>query len=488
MKVSLKKMLYLMSLMLLAGMVLVSCKKDDDDPDPDPDPIVEDGIYVKGAGTALADFDLKGLMKSTKNEVGQEPRATLMELFVAVKGGTDGFNIVKVAGSTQTTYGPGADFGLVAMENRDGEEPKTADFWRGSLTETDAKFTVPEDGLYHVVYDTELGVVMIARVKWGLIGAATPGGWSDDTPLEATFDLNEMKFSITGVTLFQDPWKFRYSGGWKVFIAEDGTVKVNTNLGGTPAALDPGGSDMMIDSYGVYTIELTWKLGQPFVAVVTRTGDGEPLPEYPEAMFLVGAATFYGWDTPGTKDDAIMHPLAGGGNNEGIFWKIAHLTAGEGWKLSAENWASPNLGFGEIAEFDAEGVEVTDDGGNFVVSESNMYMIVLNLRDNTTKLSVKPAAVYGIGDAFGGWDGGVEANLFTIDLENKKLVSPALPANGNIRMYTSHAWISDWWHAEFNVFDGQILYRGAGGDQEAVPGTAGQIISLMFDDNTGSIE
>ncbi len=488
MKVSLKKMLYLMSIMLLAGMVMVSCKKDDDDEDPTPPPPpVEDGLYVKGAATALTDFDLNGLMKSTKNEVGQEPRASLMEMFVAVKGGSDGFNIVKVAGATQTTYGPGADFAMVAEADLDGEEPRQG-VWRGSIAETDAKFTVPEDGLYHVVYDTELGVVMIARVVWGLIGAATPGGWSNDTPLTAAFDLNKMEFSVTEVTLFADPWKFRYSGGWKVFIDAEGTVKVNSNLGGSVSNLEPGGADMMNDSYGVYTVKITWELGKPFAAELIRTGDGDPLPEYPEAMFLVGAATFYGWDTPGTKEDAIMQTLAGGGNNEGIFWKIAHLQAGEGWKLSAENWGSPNLGFNEIAEFDADGVAVTEDGGNMVVAESNMYMIVLNLRDNTTKLSVKPAAVYGIGDAFGGWDSGVEANKFAIDLDNKWVVSPALVANGNIRMYTSHAWIPDWWNAEFNVFDGKILYRGSGGDQEAVPGTAGQVIKLQFDDNVGIIE
>ena len=46
------------------------------------------------------------------------------------------------------------------------------------LNET--QFTVPEDGLYHVIVDTEVGVIAIAKVEWGLIGGATPNGWSDD--------------------------------------------------------------------------------------------------------------------------------------------------------------------------------------------------------------------------------------------------------------------------------------------------------------------
>jgi hypothetical protein len=338
------------------------------------------------------------------------------------------------------------------------------------------------------VLDTELGIVVIARVKWGLIGAATPGGWGSDTELTATFDLNKMDFTKTEVVLFEDPYKIRYSNGWKIFIDADGTVKVNTNLGGSLSDLEPGGADMMHDDYGEFTTTVTWELGEAITANFVRTGDGPPLAEYPEAMFLVGAATAYGWDDPGTTDEALMHKLAGGGNNEGIFWKIAHLAANEGWKLAAENWGSPNLGFNEVDEFDAEGVEVTAVDGNMMVAESGMFMIVLNLRDDMVKVSVKPAEVYGIGDAFGGWDAGVEANKFTVDNEAKTITSPPLVADGNIRMYTAHAWIPDWWNAEFNVFEGKIEYRNDGGDQPAVPGTTGQIITLMFDDNTGTIE
>ena len=68
------------------------------------------------------------------------------------------------------------------------------------------------------------------------------------------------------------------------------------------------------------------------------------------------------------------------------------------------------------------------------------------------------------------------------------LISPALSASGNVRMYVSHSWIPDWWNSEFNVFGTNIEYRNDGGDQAAVPGTAGQKVTLHFDDNTGSIK
>ncbi|NLN96035.1 MAG: SusF/SusE family outer membrane protein [Bacteroidales bacterium] len=484
----LRKLLYLMGVLLLASMVMIACKKDD--PDPDPTPQVEDGIYIKGAGTALVEFDLKGLMKPTLNENGQEERAELLELFVAVKGGSEGFNIVKVAGTTHTVYGPGADFAQITEDEWDtsNEYPRTSRFWRGLIAETDAKFTIPNDGLYQVVYDTELGVVVIVEAKWGMIGAATPGGWSDDTEMTTSFDLQKMEFKVVDIPLLKNDWKFRIGNGWKVWMNEDGSVRVNTNLGGSVSAPTPGGDDFVNDEYALYTVTLNWELGKPFAGDIVKTGEGEPLPEYPEEMFLVGSATAYGWDTPGTYEDALMHPLAGGAPSEGIFWKIAHLEGGEGFKLSDEGWGAVNLGYNEIDEFDAEGVEVGEDGGNMKVAESGMYIIVLNLRDDQIKVSVKPAEVYGIGDAFGGWDAAVPANKFTIDNNAKTLVSPPLAATANIRMYAEHNWIPDWWNAEFNVFNGEILYRNAGGDQEAVPGEAGQVITLHFDDNTGSID
>jgi hypothetical protein len=47
---------------------------------------------------------------------------------------------------------------------------------------------------------------------------------------------------------------------------------------------------------------------------------------------------------------------------------------------------------------------------------------------------------------------------------------------------------TDWWKTEFIVLDGKIAYRGNGGDQTRVAGTAGQTVSLNFATGTGSIQ
>lgn len=476
-------------IMAVAMVSFTSC-----DPEPEPTPIpVEDGLYVRGAGTALDSLSNLGLMMKAKNEVLQEERASLYEMYIAVEAGAEGFNLVNVVGGVEEVWGPGSDFAEVAAGDLDNEEPRDG-LWRGAYAPGETAFTVPENGLYHVMVDTELGVVAMARVKWGAIGAATPGGWGGNTPLPAgDFNLEAMTFEATDVVMVTGDFKFRYSDGWKIVLdtvvdlgeGKKG-VKVNCNFGGTLDALVAGGDNMTNAENGLFTVSMAWSLADGTSATVTKTGEYTP-PEYPTEVFLVGDATAYGWDTPGGKADAVFHAADGGSPTEGIFWKIAHIEADKGFKISEADWGTINLGHGDVDEYDAAGVAVSDNGGNMSIATSGMYMIVLNLRDDMKKVSVIAPEVYGIGDAFGGWD--EKMNMFTVDNAAKTITSPALAADGNIRTYAYHSWIPAWWNAEFVPKDGMIEYRNnSGNDPSAVAGTTGQVITYMFDDNTSSLQ
>lgn len=76
--------------------------------------------------------------------------------------------------------------------------------------------------------------------RWGIIGSATPGGWSDDTNM--TWDAVNGVFKIT-LTLVAGDIKFRANDDW------------GYNLGGPLGALTPGGSNIPVAA-GTYTITL----------------------------------------------------------------------------------------------------------------------------------------------------------------------------------------------------------------------------------------
>lgn len=427
-KSAFSKLFKMMGVIVLIGAVMVSCKKDD--PKPDPEPIVEDGIYLKGNGTALVDFDIKGLLKSTRNEVTQQERAALKEIFVAVKAGSDGFNIIEVAGSVRKTYGPGADFAVVNEAARIGDEPKL-DFWRGSYAENTTKFTVPADGLYHVVMDTELKKIAVIPVQyWGLIGAATPGGWSDDTQIQhGGFNLNEMTFEKTNVTMTKADFKFRYSGGWKVVIDDNFDlgggqkgIRVNTNYGGAVAALVPGGSNITNESGGIYTAKMVWKLGEDYKATLTRTGDLNIINYTNTELGLVGAGLVVNGAGHNWDETILLHkPEVANETNYTWKWNnVSVAPVGGGFKIrEGQAWTGKVIGYPQVTMAGtAAGDFETNGDGNFVPKVEGTYEFELKINAVTEvyTLTVNPAGaapeMFLLGDgSTAGWNNGAALPL-----------------------------------------------------------------------------
>ena len=87
--------------------------------------------------------------------------------------------------------------------------------------------------------------------RWGLIGDATPGGWSDDTDM--AWDAVNNVFKVT-VDLTANSFKFRANDGWAV------------NLGGSLDNLTQDGSNFSVSEAGNYTITL-----DPWNMVATMT-------------------------------------------------------------------------------------------------------------------------------------------------------------------------------------------------------------------------
>lgn len=391
----------ILSFLVLIGILVnvSSCKKDEE---PTPDPvIVLDGYYVKGAATAYADFNTNALMKVTRNEVNQTNRASLLELYIPIKAGADGFNIIRVAGAVHTTFGPGNPFGDVTQGTTD--EPKVT-FQRGLYAETATKFTVPSDGMYHVVIDYDLGKVAIVPVHWGIIGAATPAGWGGSTAMtESAFNLTTMSWSITDMELGGGDWKFRYSDGWKVeldTVIDLGGgvigVKFNTNFGGAVNALVPGGDNIVNDDPGIYTISLSYTLGAGYTATATKTGS-LPMTNWTGVVCdAVGSGvsidnptaaadtSSWGWGNQMLADNGGI-PTVAGNDMYTWTWTGIILEAEEGFKVRTVNGVAPPVGG---ANFDAgytalnvaaSSTQIVDDGGNLKATVKGSYTITLNI-------------------------------------------------------------------------------------------------------------
>ena len=164
-------------------------------------------------------------------------------------------------------------------------------------------------------------------------------------------------------------------------------------------------------------------------------------------------------------------------SHEGMFWAVRYMTTNTEFKFCAiKEWNGDFCTLGTNEGF------VTP--GNNKVEADGLYTIIVDLLGD--KVTVMPAEIYGMGPCFGDdKDWYVGKHPFT----NGTTATATLVADGDLRMYAKIPGNEDnWWQSEFNIYDGKIVYRATGGDQAAVPATAGQTVELDFNAGTGSIK
>jgi len=473
------KFMYLVVAVLLGlAITTTSCKKDDPEDEPE---IVLDGVYIKGAATALTDFDTKGMMKITRNEVVQEDRSSLLDIYVAVKAGSEGFNIVTVEGSVIKTYGPGSDFAEVT--ELDNDEPKDG-LWRGSIAETETPFTVSEDALYHVAYDTEIGIVTLAKVNWGIIGAATPGGWGESTAFPSTgFDLNTMTFTVSDVKLVKGDFKFRFSNGWKIILDADYDlgdgntgIKVNTNYGDAVDHLVPGGANIVNDAPGFYTITMVWTLGEGNAASMEKTGDLELVDYSATELGLVGDGVVVDGEPVGWETTVFTQvPVVTDETTYTWTYSGVEFTTDGSFKIrEGQDWNGKVVGYPDVvmAGTGAGDFETNDDG-NFVPTVGGIYDVVFTIDavTETYTFDVKVAGttdpeLYMLGDGCSaGWDN--ENPLPMNGTDGEYTITTDLTAGGYIKFITTIGQ----WQPQYGMGEnpGELaLNDGTGTDPDAI--------------------
>lgn len=330
----------------------------------------------------------------------------------------------------------------------------------GFTNDDDGNLVVAEDGIYLIHIDMKRSILHVEPARVYGMGPAF-GGWNEEME-PALFAVDGQKLKITVPYASSElriyvASSIATSGWWtREFNIFDG--KIVPRLMDELAKVSVKADQQVILDFNAGTGEIT--------------GEGAA-PTLPENMYLVGE---------GIVDWSTFVPMTPFHSQAGAFWAIRYLEAGKAFKFSPDaGWEGR-----DFYQLDYnEGVTVS--GTNLVVEESGVYCIGVDY-DNS-KIVVEPAKVYGMGSAWGdNWTVQDASKLFTV--EGKTLVGTAT-TDGNVRTYVDSKILSganDWWHAEFIPKDGQIVFRGTGGDPDAVAVKAGQKIIYDFNAGTGVIE
>ena len=210
----------------------------------------------------------------------------------------------------------------------------------------------------------------------------------------------------------------------------------------------------------------------------------------PETVYVVGNHNGWIWGNslPAT-------PVWG---TTDMWWRMTYLDGG--WKFnSATEWDGNEVGFDGAADIiDNANANISrSDDGNIVTNNPGWYLLVFNAkvvgREVKYTVTINEPEVWMIGDVTGvDWqDRAAGWRLEVPTTADGEFVSPAFAAaasaDNGVRVYCpieGH----DPWHSEFMVFDGNIKYRGTGGDQDRVTASPGQKLYLNFSTDKGEIK
>ena len=210
----------------------------------------------------------------------------------------------------------------------------------------------------------------------------------------------------------------------------------------------------------------------------------------PETVYVVGNHNGWNWGNslPAT-------PVWG---TTDMWWRMTYLDGG--WKFnSATEWDGNEVGFDGAADIiDNANANISrSDDGNIVTNNPGWYLLVFNAkvvgREVKYTVTINEPEVWMIGDVTGvDWQDRAAGWRLEVPITaDGEFVSPAFAAaasaDNGVRVYCpieGH----DPWHSEFMVFDGNIKYRGTGGDQDRVTASPGQKLYLNFSTDKGEIK
>jgi len=443
--------------------------------------VTVDGFYVAGPATGSDEIKPECVMAAGFNEVDKAVREGMYEKYIVLEADKD-FYLLYNDGGNKTRYSAELAEFVTPLEENYTDNPEKV--LKGKMIEGESApaMKVAKTGLYHIVLDLnkagdlkEPQILLLDASDFGVRGGMNSWGFTSSDPKVTEFTNDGITFTFKDQELAKNgEFKFATGNYWKVTLDDAGKVKAETSLA---EGMTLNGANIKVEKGGLYDITLTFKLAQgafdksfSYTAVCTKESTA------PENMYMIGSQ-WGNW----TWDDAGVAELVPVYGAPGYFWITRYFQAGGEFKFCAvKAW---NGDFG-------------DNGNNIKIDDAGFYTILVNGNDNT--FEIKPAEVYGIGDAVfgGGWDfdsavkfqeEGEKLVITTTGAGELRLASKVVPSAAIDGVTTPNGWI-DWWKTEFIFFeDGKIEYRGAGNDQARVKVEAGQKITLDFNAGTAEI-
>lgn len=408
------------ALMLGGVFFLSSCDKDDDiiiDPG-DGGINVSNGLYITVAGQDPSSTALLSPESVEDDGFSSQSRSGFVGGYVYLEAGD--FQVVQITDKEVTaTFG-----GAISPASDMGSGCDFNDYFVVATQANGPAFAVAEAGLYKVTHDQTKSELVLYKIEQpGLIGDATPNGWSGDTPLNGTVNKDGGEWSAEGMILRNGQWKLRFNCRWGIDRRDDPNAGFDpangyllfTNFGGAANDLKTGNdaSNISQTEDGIYTVTLNWTPRNGFAFNLVRTGDAPELTFDPNdyKFGVIGDATAKGWD----EDRNLLYKKEGATHG---WYGVVHFAATGEFKFRTNDAWDFSLG-GSLPS-DGSVTALAVNGSNIPTPGEGDYYIAIETEDEGKTWNAKMTefgwSVIGAGSPSGAWDVDTELSSEGFDM------------------------------------------------------------------------
>lgn len=233
---------------------------------------------------------------------------------------------------------------------------------------------VVPSGFYRISLNKKLNTLQMQQINTvGIIGDATPGGWSEETKME--YDATTNSYSVVTTLTEGCDYKFRMNDDW------DYSIGAGENFDGGDFS---GGNYTMDKPTGEYKVVL-YVGSHPYKVQIISTA-------FPTEEYIYVPGNHQGWSPE--KAQALKTA-----NFDGVYTGYSYLN-GDFKFTKARNWdAEYNFNdFGTVSE------GITQGGGtNINCSAEGFYQIVADVMNGSLTLTATSWGIIGPGQP-GGWN------------------------------------------------------------------------------------